>query len=689
MNIARVLKTSLIFVAVSAAMGTQADDTTIEVIEIRDMGLTVLNQRSVSEQLKSSGAQLMEAGGVSGLVGINGMFADRVKVTIDGGEVGSSCANQMNSPVSYVTSGQISSINLYAGTSPVSAGGDNIGGVVNIDTLQPRYNESKVLTRDESYLEAGWESNLDRQLVSFYTAAASDTLSLQYLGNSEQANSYSDANDRLVRASLYSAQNHQLAAAYRFSDSQLQVKLTHQYLPFQGFPNQYMDMTHNQSNAIALDYQQQLSPEYNWGMAVNWRDVEHEMGFFSPEKTGNMPMLTDSKELNTRFYLNYINWQFGVEYHDFTLDDYWPAVAEKPMMSPNDFININDGQRDRLAGFIEYEYNQNQLTMIAGARFEQVTTDTGPVQSYSNMPTIMNHMMMSMPNLDLQAAQRFNELDRKQTDHLTDLQLGVTYTQGQHLFTVASALKNRAPNLYERYSWGQGIMATTMIGWYGDGNGYLGNVELAPETALTSALSYQYQTDSATLDLNAYVTSVEDYIDVSVLRSFNRTPFAQSERNLLQFINVDAILTGYDASIKLTLSDEQTLMAQFSTIHGKRTDTETPLYNMQPDTLKVIYGYQFDDLTLTAKWEWVGKKTRVDPNRLENQTDAYQLVKLNAQYRIGSWSLDASVNNLFDEFYELPLAGVSVADYRADPSLGFAQLPGMGRSVALTARYTF
>ena len=47
------------------------------------------------------------------------------------------------------------------------------------------------------------------------------------------------------------------------------------------------------------------------------------------------------------------------------------------------------------------------------------------------------------------------------------------------------AHKTRSPNIYERYSWGRGSMASRMIGWYGDGNGYVGNPDLKPERADT------------------------------------------------------------------------------------------------------------------------------------------------------------------------------------------------------------
>ena len=52
-------------------------------------------------------------------------------------------------------------------------------------------------------------------------------------------------------------------------------------------------------------------------------------------------------------------------------------------------------------------------------------------------------------------------------------------------YELGYARKTRSPNLYERYAWSTNMMASGMIGWFGDGNYYVGNVGLKPETANT------------------------------------------------------------------------------------------------------------------------------------------------------------------------------------------------------------
>ena len=56
------------------------------------------------------------------------------------------------------------------------------------------------------------------------------------------------------------------------------------------------------------------------------------------------------------------------------------------------------------------------------------------------------------------------------SDTLVDASLLLRYQYSDNdELQLGLARKNRAPNLYERYSWGVSTMAASMIGWFGDG----------------------------------------------------------------------------------------------------------------------------------------------------------------------------------------------------------------------------
>ncbi len=418
-----------------------ADDS-IEVIEVQGQNVNShANLGSAEQLLTELGVDFSAAGGVSSLPILNGMMGDRVKVLVDGADITAACGNQMNPPLSYISANQVSSYQVVAGVSPVSAGGDNIAGVIQVNTIAPQYGENDTLSWHSGYLSAQYRSTNNAQAVGVGARLASDTFSLNYQGSFEDADSYEDGNGDLVLDTLYRLQNHALTAALRDDKQQLVVKLTRQKIPFQGFPNQYMDMTDNTSYGLIAQYKRTVdSGEFQ--AQVNYNDVKHEMGFFTDEKTGMMPMNTDAQDFSYQ-----LNWRLnldadttlllGQEYYGYRIDDWWPAIEGSMMMGPNDYVNINDGERDRYTGFVELQKQLNNNWWVsAGTRIEYVQTNAGEVQPYSDM-TIgdgmngmsgmgnMPAMNMTDPNQD--AAKEFNVMDRARSNTLVDASLLLRY----------------------------------------------------------------------------------------------------------------------------------------------------------------------------------------------------------------------------------------------------------------------
>ncbi len=77
---------------------------------------------------EAPGVSVQQAGGVSGLPAIHGLTGDRNRVQVDGMDIVASCPNHMNPPLSYIDPSRVGAIKVYAGISPVSAGGDSILG---------------------------------------------------------------------------------------------------------------------------------------------------------------------------------------------------------------------------------------------------------------------------------------------------------------------------------------------------------------------------------------------------------------------------------------------------------------------------------------------------------------------------------------------------------------------------------
>ena len=93
-----------------------------------------------------------------------------------------------------------------------------------------------------------------------------------------------------------------------------------------------------------------------------------------------------------------------------------------------------------------------------------------------------------MANPDAPAAAAFNAQNRSRTMVNFDMTALARYQPNDvSKYEFGYSRKTRSPNLYERYTWAPGAMAMSMNNWFGDANGYMGNINLKPEVAHTSA----------------------------------------------------------------------------------------------------------------------------------------------------------------------------------------------------------
>jgi len=232
----------------------------------------------------------------------------------------------------------------------------------------------------------------------------------------------------------------------------------------------------------------------------------------------------------------------GSELQRFTLDSVWPAVAgTAPYMGPNPFVSMNNGVRSRLAWFAEMH---NQWTphwsTLLGVRNDTVWTDARPVSGYSPLYAT--------------DADAFNALSRTRTDIDFDATLLARYEpNAQVTFEAGYARKTRAPNLYERYAWSTDWMTSGMINWFGDGNYYVGNVNLRPEIAHTvsgTATWHDRTRQDWEIKVTPFETYVRNFIDVNEVTDRMR---GMSMFSQLMFANHNSRIWGVDVNGIATL----------------------------------------------------------------------------------------------------------------------------------------
>src|SRR5262245_7166107 len=90
---------------------------------------------SLLDQVPS--AAVVRNGPLTGIVQLRGLSDDRVSVLVNGMESTPACPNHMDPPLLYMAPSSLQALTVLAGITPVSLGGDNIGGVVLADRKPP------------------------------------------------------------------------------------------------------------------------------------------------------------------------------------------------------------------------------------------------------------------------------------------------------------------------------------------------------------------------------------------------------------------------------------------------------------------------------------------------------------------------------------------------------------------------
>jgi iron complex outermembrane receptor protein len=677
------------------------------------------------------GVSLQGAGGVSSLPSIHGLADDRLRIKVDGMDLIAACPNHMNSPLSYIDPSAVETARVYAGVSPVSVGGDSIGGTIVVESAAPEFakpGQGKLLKGEAG---AYYRSNGNAVGGNLAATLASEQFSFNYTGAIAQSDNYTAGDDFKsytftgraghtldldeVGSTAYKSVNQAATLAWKGDTDLIEFRYGHQHVPYENFPNQRMDMTDNVSDQFSLAY----TGKQGWGTlkgSAYYEHTEHEMDFGDDKRlwygsasggssaqngtpcspisstcAAGMPMYTDGKNaglnLSADIRLGQGNTlRVGAEYQAYDLDDWWPPSGAG--MWPETFWNVKNGERDRYALFGEWEARLNpHWTGLLGLRHETVKMDADDVQGYCTSGMCMGNQLIDSAN--------FNAQSHDKTDHNWDLTALARYTpDATQTYEAGLAQKTRSPNLYERYTWSTWSMAAVMNNYAGDGNGYVGNLDLEPEVARTLSLAADWH-DAGSKTWNVrvvpYYTYVRDYIDARCLPG---TTCPDNQFNVLQYVNQSARLYGLDLSGRALVASTSrygdfAISGLVSYVNGENRDTGDDLYNIMPLNAKLALTHTLRRWTNTLEAQFVAAKEDVSDVRNEIETDGYSLLNLRSSYEWEQVRLDVGIENLFDKGYALPLGGAYLGQGTTmsmnppagnQPQWGTA-VPGMGRSI--------
>jgi len=332
-------------------------------------------------------------------------------------------------------------------------------------------------------------------------------------------------------------------------------------------------------------------------------------------------------------------------------------------------------ERDRYSVFAEWDgLLNNDWAMQSGVRYSQIGMDADAVS--------VNGPMGAMLALQSQ----FNQADRQQTEHLVDLALDLKRTLSSELnLILGAARKQRAPSYQERYLWGP-FQSTSGLA---DGNNYLGNINLDPETAYQFELGLDWHRPTIGISPRVFYHHVNDYIQGTP--STNPVAIAASsmmgDSTPLAFNNVDARLYGLDTTWYLAINNQWQLDGTLSYVRGERRDTDDNLYRIAPVTNRVQLRYIQTDWQLGLAMVNVAAQHKVSAENTEQKTSGYSLFHLSGQYQLDkALTVNAGIDNLFDRRYQDHLGGYNRVRNNPDIALD-ERLYGVGRSAYLAINY--
>jgi iron complex outermembrane recepter protein len=636
------------------------------------------------------GVDVAAAGAVSGVPVIHGLGDDRLRILVNDVPVAAACPMHMNPALSYIDPSNVARIEVLPGVTPVSQGGDSIGGTIVVESAPPTFAAGQSLDRGGS-VSSFYRSNSAATGAAADLTLASSDLSIEYQGSGVRARDYRDGEGETINASRFETSNQQVTTAYRSGENLFEVRAALQYMPYEEFPNADMDLSRNVGAFLNTRYQ----GSFGWGdLRINayYDHISHQMNGNAPDRSafgvditsmGLMPTQERGQDVGYRAAAAITasaqdTLRVGNELHVQTLDDRWPGA---PVGMPFDYVNLNHATREQLGTFAEWERRWGDAwTTQLGARNDTVWMDAGPVQGYDGIdPT----------------AQAFNATERARTDVNVDATLLARYQPDDlESYNLGLARKNRSPNFYERYAWGTNTIG--MVTWFGDGNGYTGNPNLKPETADTVSASGDWHDSASRLwevRLTGYYTAVHDFIGVTPICGPECSGMPASQ---LIFANHNARLYGIDMSGAYTLLDDAQagvlrLTSVGGLVRGQDLSTHTNLYHMIPLHGTLALEHQRGPWSSALELHAVDRKTDVDDIRQEPETPGYAVIDARTAYNWRSVRIDAAVTNLFDRQYENPLGGTWQSALYPPGYAGttFRPLPAPGRSfdVGVTVRF--
>lgn len=625
---------------------------------------------------RTPGGARIANGELSGQMQYRGLFGERLNLRVNGQRFASGGPNLMDPVFHYAPAPLVAALVIDRGVSPVSEGPGLAGGANAVFKSVPFADGADV---SRSYdLTVGGRSVNDSLATGGVVGAATDRWRVNLLGSWEAGDDTRFA-DGTIGGTEFERGVLGASAAVRSAVGTVSLDVRRQNTGPSGNPPFPMDIRFFDTDFVRLGYEGALAG-LTLEADLHATEIAHGMNNFSlrpaPEPMRQRETLADATTRGASLSATMDAWggrlQVGSDgervEHDVRITN---PTNDAFFVTPFPDVTL-----DRLGAFIEWSGPLGPVEAELGARADRHAHEAGPAS-----------LGPALPEGPRRLAEVFNTADRSIEDTTLDL-VARLWTRGEGPVTWRATLarKQRTPGYIQRYGW----LPINASGGLADGNIYVGDLTLSPETAWIAEAGVDIATRRSYLRPTVYVRQVDDYIqgvpfDETV--GVTDTPVEavaamNGDATPLRWDNVEARLMGVDLDGGYDFEGPLRLDAVVSYVRGERRDIDDDLYRIAPPSLSAGVTWEQPTWSTTLEVRAVDRQDRVSATNDEAETPGYVVLSV-----YGDWTvrpglrLSAGVENLLDQVYEDHLAGYN-RNGRSDVALG-ERIPGAGRGVFL------
>jgi iron complex outermembrane receptor protein len=623
---------------------------------------------------RTPGGARIGNGELSGQMQYRGLFGERLNLRVDGQRFASGGPNLMDPVFHYAPAPLVAAVVIDRGVSPVSAGPGLAGGA---DAVFKRVDYA---TGDEARfgydLTVGGRSVNDSLSTGGVVGLSSDTWRVNVLGAWEEGDD-TEFGDGVIGGTAFERGVYGLSAGVRTDLGEFTLDVRRQNTGPSGNPPFPMDIQYFDTDFARLGYAKDFGA-LSLEASVHYTDVAHLMDNFSL-RPAPMPMMqratfadatTRGGELSVSFAAFGGDLELGVDGekvdHDVTITN--PNNTDF-FVTPFPSVEM-----ERFGGFAEWSGEFGALNAELGLRVDRNGYDAGEASLGPALP--MGPRML---------AATFNGAERSDEDTTVDAVARVwTTARGGLSWRATLAHKQQMPGYIQRFGW----LPINASGGLADGNIYVGDLALEPETAWIAEAGFDYASANAYLRPTIFVRQIDDYIQgtpfdttvgvadtpVEMIAAMNGDPTP------LRWDNVDARLYGFDVDGGIDFEGPLRFDGVLSFVRGERRDIDDNLYRIAPPNLSLGLTWEARVWSATFETRAVADQNDVSLTNSEEATDGYVVLSAYGEWGVREGvTLSAGVENLLDEVYEDHLSGYNRNGF-GDVTVG-ERIPGAGRGI--------